>query len=128
MDSGFNLRSNLWEMKDRFTDVSLVCGKGKHKEVVRAHKIILAGLYFLKFNVFFRIKFSQVKQTRRNDFFFTLIYAKNRFPKTSKVSCVSIILKQSSYFSKSYFQKFQIIVSLLNRCKFSNNSLIEAES
>ncbi len=76
MDSGFNLRSNLWEMKDRFTDVSLVCGKGKHKEVVRAHKIILAGLYFLKFNVFFRITLSQVKQTRRNDFF-TLNYAKN---------------------------------------------------
>ncbi len=68
MDSGFNLRSNLWEMKDRFTDVSLVCGKGKHKEVVRAHKIILAGLYFLKFNVFFRITFYQVKQTRKNDF------------------------------------------------------------
>ena len=43
MTSDFELRTNLWNLRDRFTDVSLVCGTDKNQEVIRAHKIILAA-------------------------------------------------------------------------------------
>ena len=39
--SKFDLRASLWDLRDSFTDVTLVCGK--EKESIRAHKIILAG-------------------------------------------------------------------------------------
>ena len=40
-NSRFDLRSSLWQLKDDFTDVSLICSKTK--ETLRGHKIILAG-------------------------------------------------------------------------------------
>ena len=44
--SDFNLRSAVWNLRDRFTDVSLVCGLNR----LRAHKVILAASspYFSK--------------------------------------------------------------------------------
>jgi hypothetical protein len=43
MTSDFELRTNLWNLRDRFTDVSLICGTDNNQEVIRAHKIILAA-------------------------------------------------------------------------------------
>lgn len=50
MEADFNLRSSLWDHRDLFTDIGLVCGQGPSRQVIRGHKIILASSspYFAK--------------------------------------------------------------------------------
>ena len=51
-DSEFSLRAALWDLRDSFTDVSLVCrsGPGGQNNVLRCHKVVLAASssYFMK--------------------------------------------------------------------------------
>jgi hypothetical protein len=66
MDS-IDLKAKLWSLKDKFNDVSLICGQGESKKTVKAHKIILAGLVSLSLVFFvFLISGSVQRSIREN--------------------------------------------------------------